>query len=209
MVFLSLFPLFTTSGWGRGRKWGGLKRNVPNGWKPSICGNIPFSIRIGSLERFAGKWECAFSTVDSETLFQLCKPPWFWVAVLLETFVFLEAKRNWYPNCLWLFKNVFTKISACFIPVSWPNPVWVLPSCLPGVTFSFSDLPLLLQILYNVVSAVLSGCVLTPKRSNVCKVHVCNANVCKWWVKQSSVYTAWHLLGILCYHFNKPAKVPW
>lgn len=94
MDFLSLFPLFYYLRVGKGKKMGGLKRNVTNGWKPSKCGNIPFSIRIGSLERFAGKWECVFSTVYSETLFQLCKPPWFWVAVLLETFGFFWMRRE-------------------------------------------------------------------------------------------------------------------
>lgn len=104
------FPLVYYLGMGKGRKIGGWKRNVSNIWKPSKCESIPFSIRTRSLERFAGKWECALSAVYNEVLFQLCKPPGFWVTVLLEMFGGLDEKRNWYPNSLWLFKTVFRKI---------------------------------------------------------------------------------------------------
>lgn len=136
--FSLCFPLVYYLRVGKKRKIMGLNWSVPNGWKPWKCGNSPFSVWIGSLGRFLGKWECAFSTVHNETLSQLCKPPCFWITALLRHFS--DEKRNWYPNCLWLLKCFHINlglIHSCVLAqhLSWTFRAAWLESNLASVSY--------------------------------------------------------------------------
>lgn len=79
-------------------------------------------------------------------------------------------------------------------PCHGPTPTWEIPSQFPEVTFCFNIIPLLQQIQYNAVGKA----AFWPQRGSLLSG--------KW---NNSVCVALHLLGIFCYHFNKPAKVPW
>lgn len=104
---------------------------------------------------------------------------------------FLDEKGKWYPNC---WKILLQKCRPVPSPYRGPAPTWEIPSRFPEVTFCFLILPLLQQIQYNAFGKA----AFWPQRSSLVSG--------KW---SSSVCMALHLLGILCYHFNKPAKVPW
>lgn len=110
-------------------------------------------------------------------------------------FGFLDEKKTDILTVCGYFKMFSQKCRPGSSPGLGPAPSWEIPSCQPGVTFSLNIFPLLPQIYYNAVTVVVKAA-FWPQRGTF--------RSGKW-----SSSLALHLLGILCYHFNKLAKVPW
>lgn len=110
-------------------------------------------------------------------------------------FGFLDEKKTDILTVCGYFKMFSQKCRPGSSPGLGPAPSWEIPSCQPGVTFSLNIFPLLPQIYYNAVTVVVKAA-FWPQRGRF--------RSGKW-----SSSLALRLLGILCYHFNKLAKVPW